>query len=238
MSRPRIGITGLTRTVDGLARTGANAAYVAAVVAGGGLPLLLSPLLPPEMAEDLTAGLDGLVFSGGADIDPARYHAHPHSALGPVEPDRDAFEFALVAAARARRLPVLAICRGFQLVNVALGGTLWQDLPSERPGPVAHSGNWARTARVHPVELLPKSRTAEVLAVTRLTVNSFHHQGVRDLAPGLVASGTAPDALVEAFEGNGGPWLLGVQWHPEAFHAEAGAPDQRLFAALARAAEA
>jgi putative glutamine amidotransferase len=229
---PRIGITALVREVEGQERTGVNAAYAAAVSAAGGVPLLLPPLTPTSAATTLLAALDGIVFSGGADIAPARYGAEPHPRLGVVEPERDAFEMALFQAARRQGTPTLAICRGFQLANVALGGTLWQDLPSERPGAVAHDGTWSRTDRVHRVSLTVGSRAAAALGVAELRSNSFHHQGIRDLAPGLRATGHTEDGLIEAFETADEAWLLGVQWHPEAFWRESAAPDLGLFRAL------
>ena len=232
---PRIGITGRLRDVGGQPHAGVNAAYVSAVAAAGGIPLVLPPSVPATSTGALAAGLDGLLISGGADIDPARYGATPHPKLGTLEPDRDAFEIAMLDAARARGLPVLAICRGMQVVNVALGGTLWQDLPSERPGDVRHDGTWARTARVHAVEIVAGSALARSVGAGSVTVNSFHHQGVRRLAAGLAPTAAAPDGLVEGFESDHGPWLVGVQWHPEAFHAEADSPDVRLFQSFVQA---
>ncbi|HEU5359336.1 MAG TPA: gamma-glutamyl-gamma-aminobutyrate hydrolase family protein, partial [Gemmatimonadales bacterium] len=154
---------------------------------------------------------------------------------GELEPDRDAFEFAMLDAARARGLPVLAICRGMQVVNVALGGTLWQDLPTERRGSVQHDGTWARADRVHAVEIARGSTLASAVGATSIAVNSFHHQGIRALAPGLLPTATAPDGLVEGIEGADGQWLVGVQWHPEAFHAEPDSPDARLFRTFVQA---
>ena len=130
---------------------------------------------------------------------------------------------------------MLAICRGIQLVNVALGGTLWQDLPSERPGSVLHAATGARDQRSHMISVTPGSRLAEALGRHALEVNSFHHQAIRELASELVATAWADDQLVEGVEsGPGAPWLLGVQWHPEEMHAERGAPDAGLFAAIVR----
>src|SRR3954454_11037599 len=166
-------------------------------------------------------GTDGLLLTGGEDIHPAWYGAEPSPHLHPPSRERDLFELALFAAARQRELPILGICRGIQLVNVALGGTLHQDLPSERPGPVAHDPGSARDARSHSVELAPGSLAADALGRTVITVNSFHHQAVDRLAGGLVASGWSADGLIEAAESPAGaPWLLAVQWHPEEMHAE------------------
>lgn len=244
MTAPRIGITGNVRTFSGTDRTGVNAAYVRAVLRAGGVPLILSPLIEPAHTASLLDALDGLVLSGGEDLDPAHYGHAPHAGLGNVDPRRDASELALFREARARGMPVLAICRGIQLVNVALGGTLWQDIPSERPAAIPHAQGAGRDQRTHAVELTPGSRLALALGATRCEVNSFHHQSIRDLAPDLTVSGVAPDGEVEGVESPPGQaWLLAVQWHPEEFHHHGAAPDHGLFDALldevrARAAQA
>jgi putative glutamine amidotransferase len=233
---PRIAVTGVLRRWEGADRAGVNAAYVRAVVAAGAVPLVLPPFLDASRADAALAGVDGVLFTGGEDVDPARYGAAPHPALGTVSAERDCTELALFAAARRRGLPILGICRGIQLVNVAMGGTLWQDLPSERPGVVDHDPGTGRDVRSHRVRLEPDSRAAHAVATTDLRANSMHHQAVRDLGPGLVATGWAEDGLVEAVETRDGPWLLAVQWHPEEMHADAAAPDRGLFKALMEAA--
>ena len=237
MSLPRLAVSGLVQPVNGIDRTGVNVGYVRRIVEAGGLPLVLSPVLGPERATEALADVDGLLLSGGADIVPARYGASPSPRLGPVEPERDAFELALFGAARARGLPVLAICRGLQLVNVAAGGTLWQDLPSERPGAVAHQQGVPRSVRTHDVRLGRGTRTAELLGVEALSTNSMHHQAVRDIGPGLVATGWAADGVIEALEAaDGATWLVGVQWHPEDLGE--GGPDDGLFRGFVAAAAA
>ncbi|MDH4131122.1 MAG: gamma-glutamyl-gamma-aminobutyrate hydrolase family protein [Gemmatimonadota bacterium] len=239
MAAPRIGITGITRMVSGVERTGVNAAYVLSVLNAGGVPLVLSPLIGAGHNAELVESLDGLVLSGGEDVAPEHYGAAAHPALGDVDPVRDAFELELFRDARARGLPVLAICRGIQLVNVALGGSLWQDIPSERPGALQHTHRGGREDRTHAVQIEPGSSLARALGTTRLEVNSFHHQSIRELAPGLVVSGSAPDGEIEGAESPpGDPWLLAVQWHPEEFHRDARAPDQGLFHELIRVAGA
>lgn len=233
MNAPRIGITGNVRTFSGADRTGVNAAYVRAVLRAGGIPLILSPLIAPAHTARLLDAIDGLVLSGGEDVDPAHYGHVPHPGLGSVDPSRDASELALFREARARGMPVLAICRGIQLVNVALGGTLWQDIPSERPGAIPHAQGADRDQRTHPVELTPGSRLALALGATRCDVNSFHHQSIRDVAPGLLVTGVAPDGEIEGVESPPeDAWLLAVQWHPEEFHHHGAAPDHGLFEAL------
>jgi putative glutamine amidotransferase len=238
VSAPRIAVGGVTRSWDAAERTGVNAAYIRSVVAVGGVPVILSPLLGPSLAARALDGAEGLLLTGGEDIHPAWYGAEPSPHLHPPSRERDLFELALFAAARQRELPILGVCRGIQLVNVALGGTLYQDLPSERPGPVAHDPGAARDARSHGVELKDGSRAAVALGGTAFTVNSFHHQAVNQLARGLVASGWSSDGLIEAIESPAGaPWLLSVQWHPEEMHADLRAPERGLFTALVAAAE-
>ena len=233
MSLPRIAVTGVVRSWDGGDRTGVNAAYVQALLAAGGVPLILSPLMGASLASSALDGCDGLLLTGGEDIHPSWYGADPSPMLTPPSQERDLFELAMFAVARQRELPILGICRGIQLINVALGGTLFQDLPSERPGSVDHSPPGPRATRSHAVRIEPGSRAAAALEATSVTVNSVHHQAIKDLAPGLVASGWSNDGLVEAAEsGPGATWILAVQWHPEEMHADLQAPDHGLFSAL------
>jgi putative glutamine amidotransferase len=240
VSAPRIGITGTTRSYSGAERSTVNAAYVRSVIRTGGIPLVLPPLMGDAHAEAVVDVLDGLVLSGGEDVDPRHYGEVPHPTVRDnVDPLRDAQELALFREAWKQGKPVLAICRGIQLVNVALGGSLWQDLPSDRPDGLRHNQPDGRTARTHPVELTPGSRLADAVGATRFEVNSFHHQAIRNLAPGLRVTARAPDGEIEGVEtAEGAPWLLGVQWHPEEFHHHDGAPDHGLFHALVEQAGA
>ncbi len=233
MSAPRIALSGVVRQWDGGERTGLNSAYVRSVLAAGGVPLVLSPILGPAYAARALDGVDGLVLTGGEDMDPAWYGMEPHPKANPPSRERDLFELALLATARQREIPMLGICRGIQVLNVALGGTLWQDLPSELVGAVDHSPEAARSDRTHVVRLQAGSLIASALGGTEVRVNSFHHQAIRDLAPKLVATGWTEDGLIEAVEGAPGePWLLAVQWHPEEMHAEVRSPDRGIFRAL------
>ena len=230
---PRIAVSGVLRDWHHARRAGVNAAYVSAVSAAGGIPLILSQLIGDEGTARALEGCDGLLLTGGEDIDPAHYGEEPAPGLGAVDRERDRFELALFRAARAAGLPVLGICRGIQLINVALGGTLYQDLPSERPSAIDHDPARPRDARTHHVRLAPGSRAALALGVDRLVPNSFHHQAVKDLAPVLIATGWSDDGVIEAVEGRSEhPWLLAVQWHPEEMHADVTAPEQGLFGAL------
>jgi len=170
-------------------------------------------MLAADRAGAALAAVRGLVLTGGEDVAPARYGAAPHPRLGDVDPVRDAAELALIAAARARGLPILAICRGIQILNVALGGTLYQDLASERPGPVPHNDETGR----HPVHVEAGSLLERTLGTRSASVNSRHHQAIRDLAPGLKAVAWADDGIIEGAEPSDAkePWMVAVQWHPE-----------------------
>ena len=196
-------------------RVALNTEYVRALEGGGLVPLVVPTMLAPDRATAALASVRGLVLTGGEDVGPERYGATPHAKLGNVDRVRDAAELALIAAALQHRLPILAICRGIQILNVALGGTLYQDLDSERPGPIAHqdeSGGGRHAIRVEPGSVLERT-----LGTRSATVNSRHHQAIRDLAPGLTAVAWADDGVIEAVEpaAAGAPWMAAVQWHPE-----------------------
>ena len=236
--RPLVLVTTASNPRDvGLRRkdavTGVN--YSDALYGEGLLPLMAANL-DPAAADAMAARVDGIVFSGGADLDPALYARSPEHGLGLVDPVRDAFELALYRAARARDLPVLGICRGIQLVNVAEGGTLHQHLPAVE-GTIQHEQRNIDYPPIHAVRLEPGSIAASAAGDELITVNSAHHQGIHDLAPGLRATGTADDGLIEVVEALDAPWLLAVQWHPEMNYA--GHPAQRWpFRAFAEAVRA
>ncbi len=214
----------MKRPVIGVAFTRPD--YTAALEAAGAEVRELSPAAGP--AQHALEGLDGILLTGGPDVRPALYGvAVPHPTVE-IEDERDAFELPLVRAAIERGLPLLAICRGVQVLNVAAGGTLVQDLPSARPGGLNHSVVTPKTAISHDVAVVPGSRLAEVVAPHlksdgRLDVNSRHHQAVDVVAPGFVVSATASDGTIEAIEAAQSidaarvGFCVGVQWHPENF---------------------
>ena len=235
---PPVAVTATTETIRGLLRTRANVSYTEAARAAGLRPYIL-PVLRAEDADAMLDGMAGLVLTGGEDVDPARYDSAPHPALGEVHAGRDAFELALVLAARARRMPTLAICRGVQVVNVALGGSLVQDLPSERPSTIAHDGQADRADRVHDVRIAAGSRLAAAIGTTGARFNSMHHQAVARLGDGLTAVAHAPDGVVEGVEWTVDEWwMTGVQWHPEELTRTPEDWDRALFAAFAAAVRA
>ena len=184
-----------------------------AILKAGGLPLL-PPFLDEIQALILMARADGLMLTGGADIDPALYGQEKESCCGPLQPERDASDLALLKAALSLKKPVLCICRGFQLANAYLGGTLYQDLDAQFDTAVPHRAADRYADAVHSLRL--EGPLAMLLRKQTLEVNSLHHQAVRTLAPGLKAMAFAPDGLVEAWYLNSKTqWLRGCQWHPE-----------------------
>lgn len=194
--------------------------YVEAVEEAGGIPLLVAPLATPDDVRAIVARVDGVLFSGCDDYDPADYGAARDPACGRIVPRRKAdTDRALFAAACAAARPIFGICGGMQLVNIACGGTLVQDIPTRVPGALAHKGETekppAGALPTHTVEILPGTRLATLLCRARVTVNSSHHQAVERLGHGLAVSARAPDGVVEAVEAVDGRSILGVQWHPE-----------------------
>ncbi len=211
--------------------------YVQAVLAAGGLPIALSmydPAIDPEGVAAQLALCDGLLLSGGnADVDPSTYDEPRRPELGITTPDRDAHELALLAEARRRGIPVLGICRGIQVVNVAYGGTLYQDLPSQFGQTQNHVQTSHRSEPHHEVAVAEGSRLSAMVG-GRVGVTSFHHQAVKDVGEGLAVVARADDGLVEAVEATDHPWLLAVQWHPEMSHV-ADVPSHEVFAAFVAA---
>ena len=217
-----------------------EAGMAEAIFAAGGLPIMAykghaeSAADLDARASAVIARCDGLLLSGGADIDPGHYGETPEDPAWAGDLGRDYFEFALLRHARHRRLPVLGVCRGAQLINVALGGSMWQDLPSMRPKSLPHRDQDTYCQLAHPISITPGTRIAGIMGGDDV-VNSVHHQAIRELAPGMVATAHAPDGVIEAFEppDPDAPWLLAVQWHPE-WRQEA-ASHRRVFEVFVRA---
>ena len=160
--------------------------------------------------------VDGILLPGGGDVEPDRYGGRPHATMWDLNPERDHTELFMVRAAAKQGNSLLAICRGIQVLNVALGGTLWEDVASLVPSAIKHRHNTTpRNYLAHTVTVKPGSTLARCMPDSEIWVNSLHHQAIRDLAAGLVVTGTAPDGLIEAAEVPGHPFALGVQWHPE-----------------------
>jgi putative glutamine amidotransferase len=210
--------------------------YARSLEGAGLIPLVVPPLTDPARAGEILDSAGGLLLTGGEDVDPKRYGAAPHPKLGTINPQRDATELALIEAARTRRLPVLAICRGVQILNVAYGGTLHQDLPSERPSAVMHDSPRDVHARSHEVTIMAGSRLAAATGATTMAVNSYHHQAVDRCGTGLHVTAVAPDGVIEGVEVDDPAWwVLAVQWHPEDLTTDVRSWDRGIFKAFAGA---
>jgi putative glutamine amidotransferase len=210
--KPRIAITASPMTHDNRLGCKVNRSYVDAVVRAGAIPLLV-PVLAPALSVQALMGLDGLLLTGGGDVSPSCYGEEPVSEVYGVNTDRDQWELALVAAAQRVGLPILGVCRGAQILNVATGGTLVQHLPDVSVEP--HGLRIRESEEVHPVGIDPDSLLATVVGTEQLGVNSLHHQALALVGTGLRAVAWAPDGIIEAVEGADHEPILAVQWHPE-----------------------
>ncbi len=239
-TRPLIGLTSWTRAIRSGLKERLNEAvprgYVEGVEGASGLPVVLPNSGDPSHAPSYLDRIDGLLLTGGDDVHPRLYGEAPHPRLDLVDERRDRFEIALLRAARERGMPVLGICRGIQVMNVALGGDLYQDLPSQADGAVGHAQRTLDEGPWHDVEVRRGTRLLEILGEARTAVNSYHHQACRRVAEGLSVTANAPDGVVEAVEDPEHPFFLGVQWHPEVLEGGAAATSKRLFAAFVAAA--
>ena len=235
--RPLIGLTTSVTFGASPERAYVNTAYVRAVQRAGGVPVLLPPQLDESGRAELWTRLDALVLSGGGDIDPARFGEPPHVKVYEVSVERDALELGLTRRALDDGVPLLAICRGIQVLNVALGGTLYQDIPSDPGSPIDHSQKAPRHEPTHRVKVMGEgTRLGAVVGAVELEVNSFHHQAIKRLGAGLRDVAWAEDGIIEGVEmGGEHPFVLGVQWHPEDL-VEHDAAARALFTAVVEAA--
>lgn len=217
MSLPLIGIT-TTRSVKSADSPTyrVNKPYKESITAAGGTYELIPMNLTAEDLDALLLHLDGILFTGGSDVDPKYYGGQPHPKVGRIDPDRDRAEIHLVHQVVNHGMPFLGICRGIQVLNIALGGTLHEDLPGQFPSHIQHDNHGIRRDFLaHTVRLEPASSLAKILGDQNAPVNSLHHQGLRQVAPGLRPTAYSPDSLVEAVELEAHPFGLAVQWHPE-----------------------
>jgi putative glutamine amidotransferase len=216
--------------------------YVRVLVAAGAVPWII-PLLEgdPASLRAIYERVDGIFLPGGVDLDPSAYCEGPSSLVGRTDPARDEIELTLTRWALDDHKPLLAVCRGIQVVNVAAGGSVHQDLATQLPGAIKHDyfptrNQYTRDLLVHDVEVTEGSKLHALLGAPVVKVNSMHHQGIKSLAVGLRPTAFAPDGLIEGLESPNGHFLLGVQWHPEAL-VERDPRMQRLFAAFIEAAQ-
>jgi putative glutamine amidotransferase len=225
--RPIIGIP--TQTLQSLGGVSADIPpswvmsqrYIQTLVHAGAIPWMI-PLVDEPTLRGVFDSLDGVFLPGGADIDPVSYGVDPHPLCDRTDPERDRVELLLARWAMADATPMLGVCRGMQLINVAAGGTLYQDLAEQLPGSIKHDyfpftgRGFSRAHLAHSVTVAPDTRLARLYGAGELPVNSMHHQGVRELGRGLRPSAVSPDGLIEALETVGEPYVFAVQWHPEA----------------------
>lgn len=234
MRKPLIGVTAL---IDyGRESLWMLPEYFEGVGEAGGIPVMLPVTGGREEIAQLLEAVDGVLIAGGQDVDPGVYHEAPLSVCGEVSPERDAMEGPLLDAALLAGVPVLGICRGIQFLNAHLGGTLWQDLPAQRPSEVCHRQKPPYDAPAHEVRILPDTPLWEIFRTESMPVNSLHHQAIRELAPALRPMAVSEDGLVEAAYLPDRPYVWAVQWHPEYSH-KVDVNARRIFTAFVRSCE-
>lgn len=238
MRYPVIGVTTMHRVSQaGMPLVSVAEAYVEGLIQAGASPLLIPNTLSEMALDELIPHLDGVLFSGGGDIEPQFFGAGNHPKVSGVELDRDHLEIYLLQKLLAEGKPVLGICRGLQLINVALGGSLYADIADQVPGSAKHDyyPGWERDYLAHPVQVESGTHLAEILGEKVIRVNSFHHQAVEQLGSGLIPTAFAPDGVIEGIEIVDYPFALAVQWHPEWLMAQK--PMRDLFQAFVLAAD-
>jgi putative glutamine amidotransferase len=214
--KPIIGITGAyIKRNEHMEGVYVHHDYHKSVAANGGIPVIL-PFINPEMTLETLPLCDGIILSGGEDVDPQFYGQDPHIHLGPTLPDRDLVEIEIVKYAIKNNIPILAVCRGVQILNVALGGTLIQDIPSQMKEPIQHSQTVERRRDTHWVNISTDSKLYQILDADRVRVNSLHHQALDKVSEDLRVVAMSSDGIVEAVEYiHSSTFTVGVQWHPE-----------------------
>ncbi|SMP50001.1 putative glutamine amidotransferase [Sphaerochaeta associata] len=225
MSKPVIGLGGVlekappTSAFPSFRRLFTNEGYLSKLQKAGALPILL-PMVPPTDLELLVSLCDGILLPGGPDVDPSLYNQERHELCGPSDMDVDRYQIQLFRMARKLNKPILGICRGTQLINVAQGGTLFQDYRLQSEKPIAHPDYERWGSKSHQVELSPQSKLYKLFKTHTLGVNSLHHQSVAKPGEHCIVTARSADDSIEAIELSSGAWCIGVQWHPEAMGSE------------------
>lgn len=241
MRKPLIGISGNTMRdnsgpyVD-LIRSYVNEDYIRSVEEAGGIPIIIPFTEDLNVAKETVGLIDGLLLTGGHDVYPLHYGEEPLQKIGDVFPARDQFDFALLSAAEEKNIPVFAICRGCQIMNVHRGGTLYQDLSYDQNCTIKHSQGQTPSLPTHTVTLEPRSKLANIIGTTTWITNSHHHQTVKDVGHDLTVIGRAKDGTVEAIADMTRPWFMAVQFHPEMMHVK-DSHAKAVFAAFVNAAK-
>ena len=210
--------------------------YSEAIAACGGAPILIPVAQESQTLSRILSRLDGLLLSGGPDINPRFYGENPLEGLGEVDDGLDRMELEIARMAYERDMPIFAVCRGIQTLNVALGGTLYQDIPSQVGGAINHSPKVDKAVLTHPVQIEKNTLLCKILGTGSVWVNGKHHQAVKQGAPELRAIARAPDGIIEAVEASSKRFVLGVQWHPEGTW-KVDPPSKKLFRAFVQAAK-
>lgn len=223
MSKPIIGISGSiiidgSGNFPGYRRSYVNEDYVKSVIKNGGIPYIIPMNSSEEVIKEQIQNVDGLILSGGHDVSPRFYNQEPHKNLGGILPERDVFDFNLVKFAIEKNIPILGICRGFQILNVYYGGSLHQDVGLKKDTFIKHNQVNFPYLTTHSVELIDNTKLKEIFNEDTIMVNSFHHQIIDKVADGFITSAVSKDGVVEAIENPNYKYMLGVQWHPEMLH--------------------
>lgn len=213
MKKPVIGITPNYKIYEDNYSLAAN--YTKSILAAGGLPLILPLTNNKKIIKEYLNVLDGILLSGGGDIDPLIYGQEPIVGMGDLNPERDYFEIELLKLANDACLSILGICKGCQLINIALGGTVYQDLYQENITKIKHNQEAPRWYPTHHINLVEDSHLQKIIKKKRSQVNSIHHQAINKPAPGFRVAARADDGVIEAIEKNGNHFVIGIQWHPE-----------------------
>ncbi len=215
MMKPLIGVTSSQDKGDCPDTYFSGKMYSKAVIAAGGIPVILPITDDRELIAELAARIDGLLLIGGVDIDPRLYGEEPHPKLGRIDSQRDYFELELVKLMFEYKKAIFGICRGSQILNIAFGGTLYQDIAGQFKNEIKHTQDGARWYPTHTVEIKGGGTLAQAFPAGKAEVNSYHHQSIKEIAPGFMVAALAPDGVVEALECIEHPHIFGVQWHPE-----------------------
>lgn len=233
MIKPVIAITTKRVTTNTITSISLTEFYVTSVLRAGGIPILLPVGTREEDINEISSRVDAILLSGGGDIDPQKFNGKTHASIDGVDPDRDRMEFELVTTARKRSLPLLGVCRGCQIMNVALGGTLYTDISDQYQTNLQHS-NKVFSKIIHTNKIQKGTKLAGIVSPGSINVNSLHHQGIQVTGSGLIVNAKADDGLIEGIELPGDGFFLGVQWHPEALPEEPAS--QALFGSFIKAA--